>query len=81
MKKRNLAGFLFLGFLLLGIMTVGLTGCGNRRYLAAIKETEPEQYSIDGALQWKSGFHWEYFPQNENADDGKIGCFVYIPTR
>ena len=76
MKNSALKRFLFTGILILGGLAGGLLSCGRKELLAAKKAAYPQQTSIDGALQWRSGFHWEYFPQSEIEDDGKIGCFV-----
>ena len=76
MKNSALKRFLFTGILILGSLAGGLLSCGRKELLAAKKAAYPQQTSIDGALQWGSGFHWEYFPQSEIEDDGKIGCFV-----
>ena len=76
MKNSALKRFLFTGILILGSLAGGLLSCGRKELLSSKKETYPQQVSINGELQWKSGFHWEYFPQSEIEDDGKIGCFV-----
>ncbi|MDE7249067.1 MAG: hypothetical protein K2N82_04110 [Lachnospiraceae bacterium] len=60
----------------MGGLAGGLLSCGRKELLAAKKAAYPQQPSIDGKLQWKSVFHWDYFHQSEDTDDGKIGCFM-----
>lgn len=74
MKNSALKKFLFSGILIWGSLAGGLLSCGKKELLAAGKEVYPQRASINGELQWKSGFHWDYFPQSENSE--KIGYFV-----
>ena len=74
MKNSALKKFLFSGILIWGSLAGGLLSCGKEELLAAGKEVYPQRVSINGELQWKLGFHWDYFPQSENSE--KIGYFV-----
>ncbi len=60
----------------MGGLAGGLLSCGRKEMLEAKKAAYPQQTSIDGKLQWKSGFNWDYFPQSDDVNDEKIGYFV-----